>query len=88
MRWGFWLLGIIPIIASQIARNETTVDPEFSVDPNFDVETTLMELAGGDIDSYGCIASAGYVWCDDIGVKECIRSWETLCDLIEVDTPH
>ena len=52
------------------------------------IQTTLLQLAGGDIDSNGCCNSCGYVWCDDIEVKECIRTWETLCDLIEVDTPH
>ena len=90
MKWGFWLLLILPIIASQIVINESEIDPEFSVD----VESILQKLsensfvAGSDLDSNGCCNSCGYVWCDDPDIQECIRIWEVECDLIEVDTPH
>ena len=43
---------------------------------------TVIAIAGGDIDSYGCIGSAGYVWCDDPEVQRCIRIWEEVCDTI------
>ena len=43
---------------------------------------TVIAIAGGDIDSYGCRASAGYVWCDDPDVQRCIRIWEEVCDTI------
>ena len=42
----------------------------------------VIAIAGGDIDSYGCIGSAGYVWCDDPDVQRCIRIWEEVCDTI------
>ena len=42
----------------------------------------VIAIAGGDIDSYGCRASAGYVWCDDPEVQRCIRIWEEVCDTI------
>ena len=42
--------------------------------------------AGGDRDSHGCIASAGYVWCDDPEVQRCIRIWEEVCEILKVDT--
>ncbi|MCX6770821.1 MAG: hypothetical protein NTX79_02085 [Candidatus Micrarchaeota archaeon] len=32
---------------------------------------------GSDRDSHGCIASAGYAWCD--AKQTCIRSWEENC---------
>ncbi len=35
------------------------------------------EDVGGDTDEHGCIASAGYEWCESL--QECIRSWETEC---------
>ena len=31
----------------------------------------VIAIAGGDRDSYGCIASAGYVWCDDQNLANC-----------------
>jgi len=34
-------------------------------------------LVGGDRDTHGCIPTAGYIWCDDLG--KCIRSWEENC---------
>ena len=43
---------------------------------------TVIAIAGGDRDDYGCIASAGYVWCDDPDVQRCIRIWEEVCDTI------
>jgi len=35
------------------------------------------EDVGGDEDEHGCIASAGYTWCESL--QECIRPWETEC---------
>jgi len=32
------------------------------------------ESVGGDKDEFGCIASAGYTWCEKLG--SCARSWE------------
>ena len=32
---------------------------------------------GSDMDLRGCIASAGYTWCEVLG--RCVRSWETAC---------
>ena len=34
-------------------------------------------LIGGDRDSHGCIASAGYAWCE--ALQACIQPWETNC---------
>lgn len=31
-------------------------------------------MTGSDRDAHGCIASAGYSWCDDL--KQCERPWE------------
>ena len=42
-------------------------------------------LIGGDADANGCIASAGYTWCEPL--NNCIRSWESACvDLEEEET--
>jgi|GEM_PF-449964 len=35
------------------------------------------QLVGNDRDSHGCIASAGYTWCEE--KSKCIRSWEENC---------
>ncbi len=34
-------------------------------------------LLGSDKDSYGCIPSAGYSWCE--AKQKCLRSWEEAC---------
>tara|TARA_R110000868_G_scaffold14650_8_gene67830 strand:+ start:259 stop:570 length:312 start_codon:yes stop_codon:yes gene_type:complete len=34
---------------------------------------------GSDWDVRGCIASAGYLWCELLG--RCVRSWETPCEI-------
>jgi hypothetical protein len=36
-----------------------------------------MILPGSDLDEYGCKASAGYIWCEEL--QRCIRPWETEC---------
>ena len=36
------------------------------------------EKVGGDKDEYGCIGSAGYMWCETL--QECVRPWETYCE--------
>ena len=48
----------------------------------FVLAPAVIAIAGGDRDSYGCIGSAGYVWCDDPDVQRCIRIWEEVCDTI------
>ena len=34
-------------------------------------------LIGGDSDAHGCVASAGYTWCEPL--NKCLRSWESAC---------
>jgi hypothetical protein len=34
-------------------------------------------MPGSDRDGHGCIASAGYTWCEPM--QQCIREWETNC---------
>ena len=59
----------------------------FAAHENFDVENILQRLSdatpGADIDINGCIASAGYVFCEALNI--CVRLWETECP---VSTPH
>ena len=35
-------------------------------------------IVGGDADEHGCIGSAGYVWCPELG--KCVRPWEETCE--------
>ena len=42
-----------------------------SVETNNEVKPNTV---GSDRDKYGCIASAGYQWCDS--TKQCERPWE------------
>ena len=44
-----------------------------------DSATNTDNLVGSDRDEHGCIASAGYTWCEP--KEKCIRSWEESCDL-------
>ena len=39
----------------------------------------VVNRVGNDRDSYGCIGSAGYSWCDS--KQKCIRSWEENCSI-------
>ena len=39
--------------------------------------TNQKQLVGNDKDEHGCIASAGYSWCEP--KQKCIRSWEENC---------
>ena len=41
-------------------------------------------LVGGDADANGCIASAGYTYCQPL--NKCIRSWESACVELEEET--
>ena len=50
-------------------------------------ETTTIKcknekpLVGADKDEHGCIASAGYTWCE--AKQKCIRAWEEDCSVIK-----
>jgi len=37
-------------------------------------------LVGNDRDKHNCIKSAGYTWCQALGI--CVRPWEVGCPLI------
>ena len=41
-------------------------------------------LVGNDADAHGCVASAGYTYCEPLG--KCIRSWESTCVELEETT--
>lgn len=49
------------------------------------VDAQFTSTPGSDIDSHGCIGSAGYTWCESEG--SCIRTWETPCPYM-IDTPQ
>ncbi len=42
--------------------------------PASTAETPAATLVGGDRDAHGCIASAGYAWCER--ERSCVRPWE------------
>lgn len=44
-------------------------------------ENTNQPLVGGDRDAYGCIPSAGYMWCEP--KQKCLRIWEEKCFVAE-----
>ena len=45
---------------------------------------TTKVLIGGDKDSHGCLASAGYTWCQ---IKnKCLRTWEEACKISTTTT--
>ncbi len=40
--------------------------------------TQSNPIVGGDVDEYGCKASAGYSWC--AAKEKCLRTWEEPCE--------
>lgn len=38
-----------------------------------------QQVVGGDRDEHGCIASAGYSWCE--AKQKCLRTWEEPCNI-------
>jgi hypothetical protein len=42
-----------------------------------------LDIVGDDRDEHGCIASAGYTWCEL--KEECLRPWEEECGFIDVE---
>jgi len=43
------------------------------------IQRENKEMVGNDRDIHGCIASAGYTWCE--AKEKCIRPWEEKCSL-------
>ena len=39
-------------------------------------------LVGGDKDEHGCVASAGYTWCEL--KQKCLREWEEACQTDDI----
>nr|WP_302829607.1 hypothetical protein [uncultured Bacteroides sp.] len=62
----FYLMCVCLLLASCGGGREKTAETEN------EVEKTAM--VGNDKDEHGCIASAGYTWCEV--QKDCIRLWE------------
>jgi hypothetical protein len=52
--------------------------PDFADVDDDDLDSTLVLLVGDDRDEHGCIASAGYSWCQ--ALNRCHRPWETVCE--------
>jgi len=44
------------------------------------VQSQYTEVPGSDMDTHGCVGSAGYSWCDS--TDSCVRTWETPCPLL------
>jgi len=47
------------------------------VDAETEGDNTDINMLGGDLDDNGCIASAGYTWCDEL--NKCLRPFEEDC---------
>lgn len=48
--------------------------------------STKQSAVGSDRDEHGCIASAGYRWCE--AEKECVRPWELLQKVGSENSPE
>jgi len=48
------------------------------------VQSQYTEVPGSDMDTHGCVGSAGYTWC--ASSDTCVRTWETPCPPI-IDQP-
>jgi len=65
---------IKPITNEQMATSST---PTPAVDEQIIASSAPEFLLGGDRDEHGCIASAGYGWCET--KQKCLRVWEEDC---------
>jgi membrane-bound inhibitor of C-type lysozyme len=74
----FWIiLFLLAIGAAYLYLNRQKLIP-LMLSVNNQSTTTAGQLLGGGRDAHGCIASAGYSWCD---VKQkCLRPWEEACE--------
>ena len=70
------LILLLGCIQSGSADANTSMDNQSNATSE---NSTDNKMPGGDEDEHGCIASAGYTWCDVR--NECIRLWEVPCRL-------
>jgi predicted amidohydrolase YtcJ len=66
-------LTIDPLTIADIKVLQTINDGQ-TVFEHPDMELKPGAVVGGDRDAHGCIGSAGYQWCENLG--ECVRPWE------------
>ena len=62
---------LIIVVAMPAALAACSVAPP---PPREEPVAPVDRVVGGDRDVHGCIASAGYQWCER--AKRCVRSWE------------
>lgn len=67
------LRDLLTASAIVLALSGCPQQPETTPTPSA-VETPPAPVVGGDRDAHGCIASAGYAWCER--ERACVRSWE------------
>jgi len=68
----------LSLAALGACSEKTPVEPEAS--------TKQPSAVGSDRDEHGCIASAGYRWCE--AEKECVRPWELLQKVGSENSPE
>ena len=67
--------GLIEFAFDSIQEPTLAEEQELIEEPAPEIESG--EILGGDKDEYGCVASAGYSWCD--AKQKCLREWEEPC---------
>lgn len=81
------ILSAIALQVKQLANKKTKEDGANIVDISQDVSNDISDddyIVGADRDEHGCIASAGYSWCEP--KAKCLRIWEEECILEDADT--
>jgi len=73
-------LRVLRLIAVALLAAAFLVLPAAAIDisgQGVNVTAAETPLVGGDKDEHGCIASAGYTWCEP--KQKCLREWEEPC---------
>jgi hypothetical protein len=68
---------VLSIVVTRLNALKQVKEQSSSEDKSIATTQEKPPLVGGDKDEHGCLASAGFSWCE---VKQqCQRMWETLC---------
>lgn len=63
--------------------NEIAIAVEMHCREGYADNSFSTSLLGSDKDEHGCIASAGYTWCNE--AQDCVRVWETPCSTCSME---
>ncbi len=72
------LVGIIIILAVAVISFGGVFVYQYYLVKSQPVAQEQEQIIGGDVDSHGCLGSAGYIWCE--AKQKCLRVWKEPCE--------